>query len=70
LVLDSQTEMEMKEAVHFSLEIFYHTTKMATAWTHATIGLIDTRTTPQLVRGFVNELEKMMEVEGLGTADN
>jgi len=62
LHLDGQTEMDLKDTIAYVLESFYSASKMATAWTHATIGLIDSRMTPVFVRGFVDELHAMMEV--------
>lgn len=60
LYVDSEINLDLREAVNLSLEMFYSTSGLTKAWIAATIGLIDRRISQPFIRGFLTEFSGMM----------
>jgi len=60
LYVDSEINLDLREAVNLALEMYYATSGLTKAWIAATIGLIDRRMTQQFIRGFITDFSSMM----------
>lgn len=60
LYTDFELNIELKEAINLTLDIFYTANGITKAGVHAIIGTIDMRGTQAFTRGFLNEFTDMM----------
>ena len=60
LYVDSEINLDLREATNLALEMYYATSGLTKAWIAATIGLIDRRMTQPFIRGFITDFSDMM----------